>query len=490
MAITFKYGAPGPILQAGFAAGVGNRLKRQQDDALEIWERQNQQQFQAEQAAIGRQFQFGLQQQQFGQQLELQGRAFDQRSLEDQQQRAFQAEQAGLGRDFQAEQNKALIDARAAEAGREREHDFELASRRNDYNIQAGLRSGELELPPEAHRRLDQLESGRVYAMTLDPAQEKEFMEQYESEKRELLGLAQPARQPSIEEQFAQNTFESGGTLYQRGKDGGFDVLREAPEDPSQQFNDAVVKRYETLRKQKNEDGEMISDEQAQRQAISDEMATAQFRQRLSGSQTGLPSPTQPQTAPGIAGPVAELPDQSRRQQASPPKQQPPAANPDDEYNALVAHYQSLGVFTDQEAKLNAQAVMRGRYPGWSSLQAAPPTPEELRGAQLAPQQPVAQTQPQQEPMREPNDGMVFDAYYSDWREATNEEWKHQAEFLKSKGVKSNYPGDQPAETQLTRTIKTAQRVGFQFVQNDEEAAKLPKGTRVIRPDGRTGIVK
>lgn len=427
MAITFKYGAPGPILQAGFAAGVGNRLKRQQDDALEIWERQNQQQFQAEQAAIGRQFQFGLQQQQFGQQLELQGRAFDQRSLEDQQQRAFQAEQAGLGRDFQAEQNKALIDARAAEAGREREHDFELASRRNDYNIQAGLRSGELELPPEAHRRLDQLESGRVYAMTLDPAQEKEFMEQYESEKRELLGLAQPARQPSIEEQFAQNTFESGGTLYQRGKDGGFDVLREAPEDPSQQFNDAVVKRYETLRKQKNEDtGEMISDEQAQRQAISDEMATAQFRQRLSGSQTGLPSPTQPQTAPGIAGPVAELPDQSRRQQASPPTQK----------------------------------------------------------------QPVVQPSPQQEPMREPNDGMVFDAYYSDWREATNEEWKHQAEFLKSKGVKSNYPGDQPAETQLTRTIQTAQRVGFQFVQNDEEAAKLPKGTRVIRPDGRTGIVK
>ena len=70
--------------------------------------------------------------------------------------------------------------------------------------------------------------------MKLDPVQQKEFMDQYEREKSTLLGLAQPAKQPTIGEQFEQGTIEKNGTLYQRGKDGSFDVLREAPEDTSQ----------------------------------------------------------------------------------------------------------------------------------------------------------------------------------------------------------------------------------------------------------------
>jgi hypothetical protein len=197
MAITFKYGAPGPILQAGFAAGVGRRQQRQQDDALEIWQQQNQQQFQAGQAAINRRFQYGMQEQQFGNQLELQNLRFQDQALQDQETRAFQAEQAGLGRDFQAGQTTRLIEARNADSAMDRDQRSQLLQQQQNFAreqaTQEGLRSGALELPPEAQNRLRQLESGRVEAMKLDPVQQQEFMDQYEREKSTLLGLAQPA---------------------------------------------------------------------------------------------------------------------------------------------------------------------------------------------------------------------------------------------------------------------------------------------------------
>jgi hypothetical protein len=247
MAITFKYGAPGPILQAGFAAGVGRRQQRQQDDALEIWHQQNQQQFQAGQAAINRRFQYGMQEQQFGNQLELQNLRFQDQALQDQETRAFQAEQAGLGRDFQAGQTTRLIEARNADSAMDRDQRSQLLQQQQNFAreqaTQEGLRSGALELPPEAQNRLRQLESGRVEAMKLDPVQQQEFMDQYEREKSTLLGLAQPAKQPTIGEQFDQGTIERGGTLYQRGRDGNFDVLREAPEDTSR----ADMEKYSKL---------------------------------------------------------------------------------------------------------------------------------------------------------------------------------------------------------------------------------------------------
>jgi hypothetical protein len=65
MAIVLKYGAPGPILQSGFAAGVGRRKDRQQKDLLDIWQQQTQQAFQAEQSAIDQRNRVGLQEANF-----------------------------------------------------------------------------------------------------------------------------------------------------------------------------------------------------------------------------------------------------------------------------------------------------------------------------------------------------------------------------------------------------------------------------------------
>lgn len=54
MAIVLKYGAPGPILQSGFASGVGHRKNAQQEDLLKIWQQQQAQAFQGQQSELGR----------------------------------------------------------------------------------------------------------------------------------------------------------------------------------------------------------------------------------------------------------------------------------------------------------------------------------------------------------------------------------------------------------------------------------------------------
>ena len=116
MAIVLKYGAPGPILAAGYAAGVGRRQQEDQDDALKIWERQSQQEFQARQltqqqgfvagqSLLDRKYRTDLQKAQFG---------------EAKTERDFRAGQQKTAQDFQAGQQKGVLEARAGESALER----------------------------------------------------------------------------------------------------------------------------------------------------------------------------------------------------------------------------------------------------------------------------------------------------------------------------------------------------------------------------------
>lgn len=231
MPITLKYGNPGAVALAGYAGGVGKRQQRQQDESLDIWHQQQQQQFQAEQANTDRMFRFGMQQQGFGQQQALQQAGFAQQA--NLQQAGFA--QDALQRDFQAGQQKALIDARAGESGLDRKHSAMMAKQQQEFmRDQAtlqGLRSGQLELPPEAQSRMQKLDAGRVEAMKLDEAGQAEYMAKYEQETAALRRLAQPKAELSVGDDFAKNTLEKDGTLYQRTKDGGFDVLKKGPEE-------------------------------------------------------------------------------------------------------------------------------------------------------------------------------------------------------------------------------------------------------------------
>jgi hypothetical protein len=306
MAIRLKYGAPGPVLLAGYAGGVGSRQKRDQQNALELWQQQTQRGFQAQQADIGRRFQAWQQQQGFNQQANLLG-----------QQQDFQAAQGALNRDFRLNEaafdrnqrdtlQKGVLDARSREAALGREHQTLLAKQREDlirdkYTMD-GLRTGELALPPEAQSRLQKLESARIEAMKLDPDQQTEFMERYEAEKRALNRMAQPAPELSYDERVKKGL----GANYDQYKDlpwqfsqqgemslpSGFKIPQE--EDPQadydQKYNESVMKRYEkNLSETDPEDPEkkLYADEdEALQAAIDAQNAIERGRQRLSGKQS------------------------------------------------------------------------------------------------------------------------------------------------------------------------------------------------------------
>jgi len=238
MAITLKYGAPGPILLAGYAGGVGARQNRQQKDALDLWQQQNQQQFQAQQANLGRMWQAGLQQRQFEQQSELQKAGFEQQTA---------LQQAGFGQ--QSTLQKTAIEARSKEegetrkfqgeqAGLDREQRAALLKERDYQNTLEGVRTGALVLPEAAQNELNKLETGRLALLKdgFDEFQQKEGMAEYETRKRALLGLAQPRKQLSPDEFYNQNVTQQGRSKYQYIPGKGLDLLPEAP-DPTAELN-------------------------------------------------------------------------------------------------------------------------------------------------------------------------------------------------------------------------------------------------------------
>lgn len=209
MAITLKYGAPGPVLLAGYAGGVGKRQQRQEENALELWQQQNQQKFQAQQAAIGRQFQFGMQQNQFGEQF-----------IRDARNRQFAAQQDALGRDFQAGQQKNLLDVRRNEFALDRQDRLDEEDLKRRITSE-GLRTGALVLPPKAQAELDKLEAGRAEVLEpgYDEVQRDTFMADYEKRKQALEGLAKPAG-PTFDERVSQNLGEIDGEKYWMGPSG------------------------------------------------------------------------------------------------------------------------------------------------------------------------------------------------------------------------------------------------------------------------------
>lgn len=291
MAIVLKYGAPGPILGASYAAGVGSRQNKNRDSALERWHRQQllaqQQGFQASQNFLARQQTADLAKI---------GREFQ--AAQQDKAMKFQGEQAGLGREFQAAQQKGVLDARAAESDMDRKQ--RLIEQKNqqefiaDQNIMEGVRRGELELPPEAQQKLRELEGGRVAATKLDAAGQAEFQARYDTEKRALLRLAQPIRDVPYDERVKKGLganyeqfknlpwqFNSQGEM---GLPSGFRMPGEDQGRAAQEIRDGIVKRYEKLRGAKDEDtGDPISDEEAQRRAVAEQMQVEQFRQRISG---------------------------------------------------------------------------------------------------------------------------------------------------------------------------------------------------------------
>lgn len=244
MAIVLKYGSPGPILQAGFAAGVGKRKKDQQEDLLKIWQQQTQQGFQAQQSLLDRQQRAGLQENALNFQADENARNLNFRY----QQQAFQTEQDKLQREFQAGQLDKTLGARVKEsemARLQREKHYEDLKYQNTLK---GLATGDFELPNSAQTELKKLEEGRVLMQGPDwtDQQRAQFDADYQAKKRALYGLAEPSRQMTPQEEFQKSTFEKDGTTYQR-TDRGFQVLKEPPDYTKQneKIQSEFIKRQE-----------------------------------------------------------------------------------------------------------------------------------------------------------------------------------------------------------------------------------------------------
>ena len=313
MAIVLKYGAPGPILLAGAAGGRGHRENEDQDDALKLWQQQQQQNFQsrqlsqqqgfvAGQAFLDRKYRTELQKAQFG---------------EAKTERDFRAGQQKTAQDFQAGQQKGVLQARAGESALDREQRALLEKQRNEFvndqNTLTGLRRCELELPQAAQKRLDQLEAGRVDAMKLAPAEQQEFQTKYEAEKRQLLRLSRPTNETPYDERLKKNlgaNYDQYKNLpWQFNNQGemslptGFKFPGDNQAESEQKFNEAVMKRYEkNLTELDETDGEKPLyadkdgklDENAALQAAIDQQNTIERgRQRLVGRGTQQPATVQ-----------------------------------------------------------------------------------------------------------------------------------------------------------------------------------------------------
>ncbi len=206
MAIVLKYGAPGPIIAAGYAAGVGHQMHEQQDDALKVWQQQNQQQFQAGQSWLDRLQQSNLQQGYFNQQNQQSSASRAFQAEQQQNLMGFQSTQAGRSRDFQAAQTDKTLDFRSGESALDATRRVAEQQRHEQFlreqNTEMGLRRGELTLPPAAQAQLQKLEADKIEAMKLDPAKQAEFMGKYTEQKRGLYGMAQPSNQVPYDERL------------------------------------------------------------------------------------------------------------------------------------------------------------------------------------------------------------------------------------------------------------------------------------------------
>lgn len=143
--------------------------------------------FRAEQAYFDREHQKGGQ-------LEAQDAAAKRQAAQFEQQTQLQYEsqynanlEAQRDRDFTTERDAARF-----------EQDRTQFERGIDASIEDGIRTGELELSPEAQFRLQQLEGNKAARTGLDPEQQAEFDQQHEKRRREILRTAKPPSGPSI----------------------------------------------------------------------------------------------------------------------------------------------------------------------------------------------------------------------------------------------------------------------------------------------------
>lgn len=237
----------------------------------------------------------------FGQQKELQ-----------QAGQQFSASQAELERGFTTERDKARF-----------EQDQAAYERDVDADVQARIRSGELELSPEAQMRLQKIEADRAALAAqnnLTPEQKAEFEAKAQQQERELIRTARAPRTPTASEQAnSRQTFydpqtgkyetemQPGRIPGSVGKDGQFQptVDNSKQQQDQQKQTEDLYKDAQTIAGETNAEGAPVYKDF--------DAALEEARRRRASA--GLPVPGQQQPGAPSTG-------------QQPPPNQPPAPQP------------------------------------------------------------------------------------------------------------------------------------------------------------------
>lgn len=186
---------------------------------------------------------------------QIQGQEF--RANQEELDRNFRAYQQQSGQNFQLNRDKAEMDFTRERDQAQFDRGKEGFEREVDAGIEADIRTGKLELPPEAQNELNKIEAGRVEAQKLDPAGQADYERQAQERTRKLIRTARPPKGPTATDAANQGTtfydpatgkFESqmgpGRTPGRVGKDGQFQPIV----DNSAQ-NEQQQKRREEIEK-------------------------------------------------------------------------------------------------------------------------------------------------------------------------------------------------------------------------------------------------
>jgi hypothetical protein len=300
---------------------AANKMRVQADLANSAAERQframsqmEEQGFRAQQQFYDREHDKGsqLEAQRFG--AEQQQQRFDQQREMQWQDQYYTTERDRQQQGFQTERDKTQF-----------EQDQKRFEQEIDAGIEGDMRSGKLELSPEAQKEMQALESGRIEAQKLDPQQRADFEEQYQKRKRDLLRTAKPPKGPTATEAYNR------GVVY-RGEDGrAYDTP--GPGRKPGRLDDKGVFQQDNAeadqQQQKQQEAQRAKDEQLARKLmaadvdLSPEEAVKQAREQNAALEqalnpppvaptTGQPPAAQPGVAPGqppAYRPSLEMPD-------------------------------------------------------------------------------------------------------------------------------------------------------------------------------------
>ena len=203
MPIEVKYGSPGMVGIAGFAAGMGQGRQRLMQQYLPLVRQQMAERAVVEARERGYQFQADRDESNRLDQIDRDLWSADQSMLRDD--RLFDRQQMAEDSRYQR-----MTDMQAIRG----EYDI-------DQQYMEGIRRGQLELAPEAQQQLSQLDAADARMATdtrFDEPQRQEYMQQSAARRRAIIRTArqtQKPEQPPIEDEVRKGVFWDGGEFGQ-----------------------------------------------------------------------------------------------------------------------------------------------------------------------------------------------------------------------------------------------------------------------------------